>query len=58
MKKLLIVIFTLNILLAQQVEPIQNNRTLTIYKDSFAVIKEPILWNLKDGKNSTSFNLF
>ena len=56
MKKLLIVIFTLNILLAQQVEPIQNNRTLTIYKDSFAVIKEPILWNLKDGKNNTSFN--
>ena len=56
MKKLLIVIFTLNILLAQQVEPIQNNRTLTIYKDSFAIIKEPILWNLKDGKNNTSFN--
>ena len=56
MKKLLIVIFTLNILLAQQVEPIQNNRTLTIYKDSFAIIEEPILWNLKDGKNNTSFN--
>ena len=56
MKKLLIVIFTLNILLAQQVESVQNNRTLTIYKDNFAIIKEPILWNLKDGKNNTSFN--
>ena len=56
MKKLLIVIFALNILVAQELEPIQNNRTLTIYKDSFAIIKEPILWNLKDGKNNTSFN--
>ena len=55
MKKLLIVIFALNILVAQELEPIQNNRTLTIYKDSFAIIKEPILWNLKDGKNNTSF---
>ena len=56
MKKLLIAIFALNILLAQEVESIQTNRTLTIYKDSFAIIKEPILWNLKDGKNITFFN--
>ena len=56
MKKLLIAIFALNILFAQEVESIQKNRTLTIYKDSFAIIKEPILWNLKDGKNITFFN--
>ena len=56
MKKLLIAIFALNILFAQEVESIQTNRTLTIYKDSFAIIKEPILWNLKDGKNITFFN--
>jgi len=56
MKKLLIAIFALNILFAQEVESIQPNRTLTIYKDSFAIIKEPILWNLKDGKNITFFN--
>ena len=55
MKKLLIAIFALNILFAQEVESIQKNRTLTIYKDSFAIIKEPILWNLKDGKNITLF---
>ena len=56
MKKLLITVFALNVLFSQEVEPVQNNRTLTIYKDSFAIIKEPILWNLKDGKNITSFN--
>ena len=56
MKKLLIAIFALNILFAQEVESIQKNRTLIIYKDSFAIIKEPILWNLKDGKNITFFN--
>ena len=56
MKKLLIALFTINILLAQEVESVDNNRTLTIYKDSFSIIKEPIFWNLNDGKNITSFN--
>ncbi len=56
MKKLLIALFAINILLAQEVESVENNRTLTIYKDSFAIIEEPILWNLNDGKNITSFN--
>ena len=56
MKKLLIALFAINILLAQEVESVENNRTLTVYKDSFAIIEEPILWNLNDGKNITSFN--
>ena len=56
MKKLFIAIFLGSFLIAQEAQPKQNNRTLTIYKDSFAIIKEPILWNLKDGKNITSFN--
>ena len=56
MKKLLIALFAINILLAQEVESVENNRTLTIYKDSFAIIEEPIFWNLNDGKNITSFN--
>jgi len=56
MKKLLIALFAINILFAQEVESVENSRTLTIYKDSFAIIKEPILWNLNDGKNITSFN--
>ena len=56
MKKLLIALFSINILFSQQLDVVENNRTLTIYKDSFAIIKEPILWNLNDGKNITSFN--
>ena len=56
MKKLLIALFAINILFSQEVESVENNRTLTIYKDSFSIIKEPILWNLNDGKNITSFN--
>lgn len=56
MKKLLITIFALNSLFSQEVESTLSNRTLTIYKDSVAIIKEPILWNLKDGKNITFFN--
>jgi len=56
MKKLLIALFAINILFSQEVESVENNRTLTIYKDSFAIIEEPIFWNLNDGKNITSFN--
>ena len=56
MKKLLIALFSINILFSQQLDVVENNRTLTIYKDNFAIIKEPILWNLNDGKNITSFN--
>ena len=33
-----------------------TKRSLTIYKDNFAVIKEPIIWNLKSGSNTASFS--
>ena len=57
MKKLLIAVFAINILVFSRNRiKFENNRTLTIYKDSFSIIKEPILWNLNDGKNITSFN--
>ena len=52
MKNLILFFLSLNLVFAQQES---SARSLTIYKDSFAVIKEPIVWNLKSGKNITSF---
>ena len=53
MKKLIFILLSFSLVLSQQVS---SNRSLTIYKDSFAVIKEPIIWNLKSGNNTTSFS--
>ena len=53
MKKLIFILLSFSLALSQQVS---SNRSLTIYKDSFAVIKEPIIWNLKSGNNTTSFS--
>jgi len=52
MKNLILLFLSLNLVFAQQES---SARSLTIYKDSFAVIKEPIVWSLKSGKNITSF---
>ena len=52
MKKLILFFLSLNLVFAQQES---STRSLIIYKDSFAVIKEPIVWSLKSGKNITSF---
>lgn len=52
MKNLILFFLSLNLVFAQQES---SARSLTIYKDSFAVIKEPIVWSLKSGKNITSF---
>ena len=53
MKKLIFILLSFSLVFSQQVS---SNRSLTIYKDSFAVIKEPIIWNLKSGINTTSFS--
>jgi len=53
MKKIIFILLSFSLVLSQQVS---SNRSLTIYKDSFAVIKEPIIWNLKSGNNTTSFS--
>ncbi len=53
MKKIILTLFLVSFVLAQAES---SNRSLTIYKDNFAVIKEPIIWNLKSGKNITSFS--
>jgi hypothetical protein len=55
MKKLLILLLFTGIALSQNASDLQNNRTITIYKDSFATLKEPITWNLKSGRNVVGF---
>ena len=51
MKKLLILLLFTGIALSQNASDLQNNRTITIYKDGFATLKEPITWNLQSGRN-------
>ena len=53
MKKLLFILLSFSLVFSQQES---SNRSLMIYKDNFAVIKEPIIWNLKSGSNITSFS--
>jgi len=53
MKKLIFILLSYSLVFSQQES---SNRSLTIYKDNFAVIKEPIIWNLKSGINTTSFS--
>jgi len=53
MKKLIFILLLYSVVFSQQES---SNRSLTIYKDNFAVIKEPIIWNLKSGSNITSFS--
>ena len=53
MKKLIFILLSYSLVFSQQES---SNRSLTIYKDNFAVIKEPIIWNLKSGSNITSFS--
>ena len=53
MKKLIFILLSFSLVFSQQES---SNRSLTIYKDNFAVIKEPIIWNLKSGTNITSIS--
>ena len=53
MKKLIFILLSFGLMFSQQES---SKRTLTIYKDNFAVIKEPIIWNLKSGSNTASFS--
>ena len=53
MKKLIFILLLFSLVFSQQES---SSRSLTIYKDNFAVIKEPIIWNLKSGSNITSFS--
>ena len=53
MKKLIFILLSFGLMFSQQES---SKRSLTIYKDNFAVIKEPIIWNLKSGSNTASFS--
>ena len=53
MKKLIFILLSFSLVFSQQES---SMRSLTIYKDNFAVIKEPIIWNLKSGSNTASFS--
>ena len=53
MKKLIFILLSFGLVFSQQES---SKRSLTIYKDNFAVIKEPIIWNLKSGSNTASFS--
>ena len=53
MKKLILILLSFGLMFSQQES---SKRSLTIYKDNFAVIKEPIIWNLKSGSNTASFS--
>ena len=56
MKKMLISLFLFTIVFTQDMISSDNSREITIYKDGFATLKEPIVWNLKAGKNTTRFD--
>ena len=55
MKKILISLFLFTIVFTQDMISSDNSREITIYKDGFATLKEPIIWDLKAGKNTTRF---
>jgi len=52
MKKIILLFLSLNLVFGQLDSPA---RSLTIYKDNFALVNEPIVWNLKLGRNISSF---
>ena len=56
MKKVLIPLFLFTIVFTQDIISSENTREITIYKDGFATLKEPIIWSLKAGKNITRFD--
>ena len=53
MKKIIIGILTFLSLTAAQ----SNHATMTMYKDGFALIKQPVAWNLQPGENTIAWDL-
>jgi hypothetical protein len=50
-KKILIVLFTLSQIWGQSV-----GASLTIYKDGFALVKQPVAWDVKAGNNTIQYD--
>ncbi len=51
MKKIIIVLFTLSQIWGQSV-----GASLTIYKDGFALVKQPVAWDVKTGNNTIQYD--
>ena len=51
MKKLIIILFTLSQIWGQSV-----NASLTIYKDGFGLVKQPVTWNVNAGRNTIKYD--
>ncbi len=51
MKTLLTIIFTLSQVWGQSV-----NASLTIYKDGFGLVKQPVSWNVNAGSNTVKYD--
>ncbi len=51
MKKIIIVLFTLSQIWGQSVDA-----SLTIYKDGFALVKQPVAWDVKTGTNTIQYD--
>ena len=51
MKKLIIILFTLSQVWGQSIDA-----SLTIYKDGFALVKQPVAWDIKTGKNTIKYD--
>ena len=51
MKKILFILFTLSQIWGQSV-----NASLTIYKDGFALIKQPVAWDIKAGNSTIKYD--
>ncbi|MFC1785452.1 DUF4139 domain-containing protein [Candidatus Neomarinimicrobiota bacterium] len=51
MKKIIIIMFTLSQVWGQSIDA-----SLTIYKDGFALVKQPVAWDVKTGSNTIKYD--
>ena len=52
MKKPIGLITLLSLIMGQS-----NHATMTLYKDGFALIKQPVAWNVQDGESTISWDM-
>ncbi len=52
MKKLIGLITLLSLIMGQS-----NHATMTLYKDGFALIKQPVAWNVQGGESTISWDM-
>ncbi len=52
MKKTILITSLISFLIGQS-----NHATMTLYKDGYALIKQPVAWNAQEGESTISWNL-